>query len=327
MLRVKAICFGAYGPPDVLEMRDLPSPIPAADEVLVRVHAATVTPGDCETRDSRFPWWIWLPLRLYLGLFKPRHVVLGMEFSGVVESVGGDVERLKVGDPIFAATGLPFGTYAEYRCQRVSSAIARKPDGVSHAQAATIGVGAMNALHYLRLGKVAHGDRLLINGAAGCFGTYAVQLAKAMGAEVTAVDRGDKLGILRELGADHVIDYIRHDFTAGGIRYDVILEISGKASYSRCLETLERNGRLVLANPRLPQMLRAPVSSLLGARKVSFAFCRDRAEDLEYLAGLMAAGRLRAVIDRRYALEQVAEAHRYVESGAKVGHVVIDIAH
>lgn len=322
---MKAICLSRYGTPDVFEPRTLDKPEPGQDEVLVRIHVATVTPGDCETRRFQFPFWAWVPLRLYMGVVRPRRPVIGMEFSGVVEAAGRGVTRFKAGDAVFGGTGLPFGTYAEYRCHPAAAALALKPDGVSHAEAATLGVCGLNALHYVRKGLMKPGDRVLINGAAGCFGTYAVQLAKHFGAEVTGVDSADKFDTLRRLGADHVIDFRREDFTRTGARYDVILEVAGQASYSGCLRSLNRGGRLVLANPWFLQMLRAPLTSLATDKKVTFAFCQDRAEDLEYLAKLMAAGTLKAVIDRRYPLEQVAEAHRYVESGAKVGHVVVEI--
>lgn len=322
---MKAICFSKYGTPDVLELRTLAKPTPKDDEVLIRIHAATVTPGDCEIRSFKFPLWVWIPLRLYMGIFRPRRPVIGMEFSGVVESVGQDVTQFKSGDAVFAGTGPRFGTYVEYRCQRAGSAMAAKPVGISHADAATISVGGMNALHYLRTGDVQSGDKVLINGAAGCFGTYAVQLAKHFGAEVTGVDSTDKLDAMRELGADHVIDFIREDFTQNGERYDAIFEVAGRASYSRCLSSLNPNGRLVLANPKFWQMLRAPLTSRFTDKRVTFAFSKDRTEDLEYLGKLMEAGTLKAVIDRRYPLEEVAEAHRYVETGVKIGQVVIDI--
>ena len=322
---MKAICFSKYGGPDVLKLRSLEKPIPKDDEVLIRIHVATVTPGDCEIRSFKFPLWVWIPLRLYMGILRPRRPIIGMEFSGVVESIGKGVTRFNAGDAVFAGTGPRFGTYAEYRCQRSTSAMAIKPAGISHAEAATINVGGLNALHYLRCGNVQSGDKVLINGAAGCFGTFAVQLAKHFGAEVTGVDSTDKLDAMRQIGADYVIDYTSEDFTENGERYDVIFEVAGKASYSRCIRSLNRNGRLVLANPKFLQMLRAPFTSRFTDKKVTFAFAKDRAEDLELLAELMEAGTLKAVIDRRYPLEQVAEAHRYVESGAKIGQVVIEL--
>ena len=180
-------------------------------------------------------------------------------------------------------------------------------------------------MHYLRNGNIQPGDKVLINGAAGCFGTYAVQLAKHLGAEVTGVDSTEKLDTLRTLSADYVIDYTQEDFTKNGLRYDVILEVARKAPYSRCIRSLNRDGRLVLANPKFLQMLRAPLTSRFTDKKVSFAFAKDRTEDLEYLAELMEAGKLKAVIDRSYPLEDVAEAHRYVETGTKIGQVVIDV--
>ena len=322
---MRAICFSEYGAPDVLQLRTLEKPSPKDNEALIRIHAATVTPGDCEIRCFKFPWWVWIPLRLYMGIFKPRRPIIGMEFSGVIESVGASVTRFKPGDAVFAGTGPRFGTYAEYRCHPASAAMANKPAGISHAEAATISVGGLNALHYLRLGGIQPGDKVLINGAAGCFGTYAVQLAKHFGAEVTGVDSGDKLEAMRSLGADHVIDYTQEDFTANGLRYNLILEIAGKASYSRCVRSLNPNGRLVLANPKFVQMLRAPFTRLLSGKQVVFAFARDTAEDLETIAELVESGTLKVVIDRRYLLEEVPDAHRYVETGAKIGQVVIDV--
>jgi NADPH:quinone reductase-like Zn-dependent oxidoreductase len=264
-------------------------------------------------------------LRLYLGILKPRRPIIGMEFSGVVESVGGEVTRFQAGDAVFAGTATQFGTYAEYRCQNAATAMAFKPAGINHQEAATISVGALNALHYLRLGNIQSGEKVLINGAAGCFGTYALQLAKHFGAEVTGVDRTETLDAMRELGADHVIDYTQEDFTKNDVRYDLILEVAGKASYSRCIRSLNRKGRLVLANPKFLQMLRAPFTSRIVGKKVSFAFAHDTTEDLEYLAKLMEDGIIKAVIDRSLPLEEVAEAHRYVEAGDKIGHVVINI--
>ena len=322
---MRAICFDKYGGPEVLKLREIERPAPKDDEVLIRIHAATVTPGDCEIRCFRFPWWVWIPLRMYMGIFRPKRPVIGMEFSGVIESVGKDVTRFKIGDVVFGGTGPRFGTYAEYRCHKASAAIAIKPPGISHAEAATISVGGLNALHYLRSGNVRAGDEILINGAAGCFGTYAIQLAKHLGAKVTGVDSSEKLDTMQQLGADNVIDFTKEDFTQNGQRYDVVFEVADKASYSRCLRSLNPGGRLVLANPKFWQMLRAPLTSQLTDKKVAFAFCNDRTEDLEYVAELMAKGTLRCVIDRRYPLAQVADAHRYVETGAKVGQVVIDI--
>ena len=322
---MQAICFNKYGSPDVLELRTLEKPSPREDEVLIRIHAATVTPGDCELRSFQFPIWVWIPLRLYMGIFRPRRPIIGMEFSGVVDSVGGSVTRFKAGDAVFAGTGPRFGTYAEYRCHRADSAVAIKPAGISHAEAATINVGGLNALHYLRKGNIQPGDSVLINGAAGCFGTYAVQLAKHFGAEVTGVDSTDKLDTVRTLGADHVIDYTQQDFTKTGLRYDLILEIAGKASYADCIRSLKRGGRLVLANPKFLQMLRAPLTSRFTDKKVFFAFAKDRTEDLEYLAKLVETGTLKVVIDRSYPLKDLVEAHRYVETGIKIGHVVINV--
>ncbi len=323
---MKAVCFSKYGPPEVLELKTVDKPSPKNGEVLVRVYAATVTPGDCELRCFKFPFWVWIPLRLYMGVFRPRRPIIGMEFSGVVEAAGESVDTVRIGEAVFGGTGPNFGTYAEYRCQSASAAIGKKPANVSHAEAATISVGGLNALHYLRLGKIRDGDQVLINGAAGCFGTYAIQLAKHFGANVTGVDHQDKLEIMTELGADAVIDYTKEDFTDNGVKYDLILEVTGKASYSKCLGSLKPDGRLVLANPKFMKMLRTPLTNLLGRKKVSFAFAKDRSEDLQYVADLIASNTLKVVIDRSFPLGQIVEAHRYVESGSKIGQVVVQVA-
>lgn len=324
-LHMKAICFRKYGTPDTLELTSLEKPTPKDDELLIRICAATVTPGDCELRSFKFPWWVWIPLRLYMGILRPKRPIIGMEFSGIVESVGSSVTDFKEGDLVLGGTGIRFGTYAEYRCQQADSAIAIKPTGITHAEAATLGACGLNALHYVRQCKIQRGERVLINGAAGCFGTYALQLAKHLGAEVTGVDRTDKLEAMRELGADQVIDCTLEDFTQNGVGYDVILEIAGKASYSRCVRALNRKGRMVLANPKFLQMLRAPFTSRFTDKKVSFAFSKERSSDVAHVAQLMHEGKLTAVIDRRYPLEDIADAHRFVESGDKIGQVVIEI--
>jgi len=323
---MKAVIWTRYGPPDVLRLRDIPKPEPGHGEVLVRIVATSVFAGDCELRKFDFPASFWLPLRFMFGLFRPRIRIMGQEFAGVVEAVGKDVEGYRTGDQVFAPTEASLGAYAEYLCLPSNHAIAKKPANMSYAEAATIPVGGLNALHFHRKAEVRVGDKVLINGAGGGIGTIAIQLAKAAGATVTAVDHPDKLAVLGALGADHVIDYTREDFTRNGERYDVIIDIVGKSHYSRSVRTLVKNGRYILGNPRLTGALRSLLTKLTSSRKVIVAVAPYRREDLEYLRGMIEAGKVRAVVDRTWPLESIAEAHAYVDSGKKTGSVAITVA-
>lgn len=321
---MKAAVFREYGPPEVLQFTDLEKPTPGDNEVLIRIGAVTVNTGDCEMRRPEIPNTIWFLIRLVFGLRKPRKQILGAYFAGEIEAVGNAVERLRVGDQVFAASGPRFGAYAEYICLPSSYPVAAKPASMTYEEAAAVPLGGINALHYLRKAKVQSGDRVLINGAGGSFGTFAVQLAKLMGAEVTGVDSTEKLDMLRTLGADHVIDYTREDFTESGETYDVIFNVVAGSSYSRNLRSLNKGGRYLLTNPAgISQMLRAVWTSMTSDKKVIIQFASEEVEDLVYLRELIEAGRLRSVIDRSYPLEQAAEAHRYVETDRKKGNVVL----
>ncbi len=321
---MKAVVYEEYGPPEVLQLREVETPTPRDDEVLIRIGAVTVNTGDCELRRPEIPNTIWFLIRLFFGFRKPRKRILGAYFAGEIEAVGKDVEQFKVRDQVFAGSGPRFGAYAEYICLPGSHPIAAKPANMNYAEAAAVPLGGINALHYLRKAKIRSGEKVLINGAGGSFGTFAVQLAKLMGAEVTAVDSTEKLELLRELGADHVIDYTREDFTENGETYDVIFNVVVKASYARILRSLNKGGRYLLTNPAgIFQMLRAIWTSMTGNKKVIVQFAPETAEDLDYLRKLIEAGKLRSVIDRSYPLEQAAEAHRYVETGRKQGNVVL----
>lgn len=321
---MKAIVYEEYGPPEVLQFREVEKPAPKDNEVLIRIGAVTVNTGDCEMRRREIPNMIWFLVRLAFGLRKPRKQILGAYFAGEIEAVGKDVEQFQADDLVFAASGPRFGAYAEYICLASDYTIAVRPAGMTHEEAAVVPLGGINALHYLRRAKVQHSERVLINGAGGSFGTFAVQLAKLMGAEVTAVDRAEKLDMLRALGADHVIDYTREDFTENGETYDVIFNVVVKASYSRNLRSLNEGGRYLLTNPAgIPQMFRAVWTSMTSNKKVIVQFADESVEDLVYLRELIEAGKLRSVIGRTYPLEQAAEAHRYVETDRKLGNVVL----
>ena len=322
---MKAIAWTAYGPPEVLQLQEIAKPIPKANEVLIKVHAATVTAGDCELRSLKLPWLYRLPLRLYMGLQKPNGKILGQELAGEIEAVGNAVTCFKPGDAVFATNLLRFGAYAEYTCLPESYPIMAKPANMSYGEAATIPTGGINALHFLRKAKLQAGERLLINGAGGSIGTYAVQIAKLWGAEVTCVDSAPKLAMLRSLGADHVIDYTQVDFTQNGESYDVIIDIVGKSSFARSLRALKPAGRYVLGNPTPAGMFKGAWTTKTSDKQVIFETANANTEDLRFLKELVEAGQLKAVIDKVYELAQMAAAHHYVEQGLKAGNVVITL--
>jgi NADPH:quinone reductase-like Zn-dependent oxidoreductase len=326
---MRAIVCTDYGPPDVLQLRDVPKPVPKDNEVLVRIRATTVSAADCELRRFDFAPWIWVPMRLAFGIRRPRRPVLGQELAGDVESVGKEVRSLRKGDRVFAATGIGLGAYAEYICLRENpqtGAIATMPANLGYEEAAAVPYGGGEALEFLRKANVRSGQRVLVNGAGGSFGTFAVQLAKILGAHVTAVDRAPKLEMLRTIGADRVIDYAREDFTDSPETYDVIFDVVRNTPSARMVRLLTENGWLLMANPGFLQIVRARWASRGSKKRVSFAASGVTSEDLAYLRSLVEAGRLHPVIDRRFPLEQMVEAHRYAETGQKLGNVVVVVA-
>ena len=328
---MKAIIWTAYGPPEVLELRELDKPAPKDDEVLIRIVATTVTAGDCEMRGLKFPLPLSLPMRMWIGLRKPSgNTIPGTELAGEIEAVGKDVKLFKVGDKVFGSTGMRFGANAEYICLpekpgEMEGGLAAKPANMTFEEAATVPFGGRDALHFLRLGNIQNGDKVLINGAGGGIGTFAVQLARYYGAEVTAVDSGEKLDMLRLLGADHVVDYTREDFTQNGQIYDVIFDVVGVISFSRSLRSIKPDGTYLLANP-VSQMLPALWARMTSGRQVVMQTASGTVDDLNYIRKLIEEGVIQTVIDRTYPLEDITEAHRYVETGAKKGNVVITVA-
>ncbi len=328
---MKAIVWTKYGPPEGLELREVAKPAPKADEVLIKVHATTVTAGDCEARRLDFPMGLGLAIRLYAGLIRPaRLTILGQELAGEIETVGSDVKLFKEGDQVFASTGFGFGAYAEYKCMPERpdmGVLALKPVNMTFEEAAAVPVGGLEALHFLRQGDLQSGRKVLINGAGGSIGTIGVQLAKYYGAEVTAVDSASKLGMLRSIGADYVIDYTQEDFTERGEVYDVIFDVVGKAPFAGSMRSLSRTGVYLLANPRPSLVVRGRWTSMTSDRRVTSGTASHKPADLLFLKELIESGKLRVIIDRRYPLEQTAEAHRYVEGGGKKGNVVITVAH
>ena len=323
---MKAIVCTAYGGPDVLKLEEVEKPRPKAGEVLVRVRATTASRADCEIRRFEFPAWIWLPIRLAFGVVRPRIRILGQEFAGEVEALGDGVTAFAPGDRVYGTTGIGLGAYAEYvraGGRRAGSVVGLMPAALRYAEAATVPYGAMEALRFLRRAGVDAGRRVLIIGAGGSFGTYAVQLAKHAGAEVVAVDSAGKLEMLRELGADQVIDYTAEDFADGAGDFDIVFDVIGQAPYGRVARLLRRGGRYVVANPHTAQLIRGLWASLTSDKKMIFSSGAVRDEHLRAVTELIETGALRPVIDRQYPLEEMAEAHRYAETEQKLGNIVI----
>lgn len=323
---MKAIVYERYGPPDVLHFKEIKKPVPKDNEVLIRIHATTVTAGDWRARSLIVPAGFKFFSRLFFGFSKPKRQILGTELAGVVEEVGKDVRTFKGGDEVFASPGATFGCYAEYRCMPEDGPVALKPGNLSLEEAAALSFGGTTALEFLQLAKIQRGEKVLINGASGGVGTAAVQLAKHYGAEATGVCSAANADLVRSLGATHVIDYGKEDFTQNGETYDVIMDTVGTAPYSRCKKSLKKRGRLLLVMGGLPDLLRIPWVNLTSAKRIIGGPKGGRPEQLRFLAELAEAGEFRPFIDRRYPFDQIVEAHRYVDSGRKRGNVIITLA-
>ncbi len=296
---MKAVIYEKYGSPDVLQLKEIPKPVPKDNEVLIKIHATTVTAGDWRLRKAD-PFLA----RIFNGLFKPTRVkVLGFELAGVIEELGAKVQSFKKGDPVFASCGLRFGAYAEYTCLPVKNDIALKPSNMSFEEAAAVPIGGLTALRFLKQAGIKKGDKVLIYGASGSVGSFAIQIAKAMGAAVTAVCSTANLDLVKKLGADHVIDYTREDFSLRYETFDIVFDAVGKSSRAAAKKVLKNAGKFVTVK-------KSPKSN---------------PGDLLYLKELIEAGKLVSVIDRRYTLEQIREAHAYAESFRKKGNVVVNI--
>ena len=320
---MKAAVYERYGPPEVVEIRDVPKPAPAAGEVLIRVHATTVSAADWRLRSLELPRGFGPLARPMFGFRRPRKPILGTELSGVIEHVGADVMQWRVGDAVIAFPGFAMGAHAEYLTMPADGKIAAKPANVAFDQAAALCFGGLTALHFLRQAGVREGERVLVNGASGAVGVAAVQLARDMGARVTGVASGANEALVRSLGAERFIDYTREDFADGRETWDVIVDTAGTAPFARSRRALAPGGRLAIVLGTLGDMLRAPLQSLTSGLKVSGGAAPERAEDVRHLAQLAEQGRCRAVIDSRYPLERIVDAHRRVDSGHKRGSVVV----
>jgi NADPH:quinone reductase-like Zn-dependent oxidoreductase len=315
--------YDRYGPPEVLQLREVEKPVPRADEVLIRIRATTVTSADHRARSLDVPAGFGPVARLVFGVLGPRQPILGSELAGDVEAVGKDVTTFEVGDPVFAFGSVRMGCHAEYRCMRADGLVARKPAHLDYEQAAALSFGGTTALHFLRRAGLRSGESVLVNGASGAVGSACVQLARHLGAEVTGVCGPGNVELVRSLGAAHVVDYTREDFTRSERTYDVIVDTAGTAPTSRSRASLGDRGRLVLVLASLPDMLGSPWVSMTSRRKVIAGVPSVSQEDLRHLAALAEAGAFTPVVDRRYPFEQLAEAHRYVDTGRKRGNVVV----
>ncbi len=328
--QIKAIIHTKFGPPDELQLKEVEKPTPGNNEVLIKIHATSVTSTDCNARNFTFVTKVFqLPARLFFfGVFRPRINILGFDLAGEIEAVGKDVKRFKKGDQVFGTTGVAFGAHAEYTCMPEDGVLTEKPADMAWEDAGAVFLGAHTALFFLRdVGNIRAGQKILIYGASGGVGTYAVQLARYFGAEVTGVCGATNLEMVKSLGADKAIDYARDDFAGSGESYDLIFDTVGKTSFSRCKNALKQKGVFLTASMGLTEIVQILWTSMTGGRKVKGGVAAERVDDLYFFKELIEAGKLKTIIDRRYSLEQTAEAFRYVEKGHKKGNVVIIVDH
>jgi NADPH:quinone reductase-like Zn-dependent oxidoreductase len=329
-LFVKAILHTRYGSPDLLQLKEVDRPLPRDNEILVAIHATTVSTGDCNMRNFTFVTKSMLPLaKLMFGIGRPwKARVLGTELAGEVERAGKHVTRFKAGDRVVASTGMSGGGHAQYACIPETGALAIVPDSLNWEEAVAIPFGANTALYFLRdLGRIQAGQELLIIGASGSIGSAAVQLAKHFGATVTAVCSGANAEMVKSLGADKVIDYTKEDFTRNGEAYDLIFDIVGATTFDRCQHSLKSQGVFLQNIMGLTDMVRILWTSIAGGKKLKGGVAMENVQRMNFIVELAAAGKLKPVIDRSYALEHIAEAFKHVERGHKKGNVVITVGH
>jgi NADPH2:quinone reductase len=320
---MKAMIFKKYGTPDVLFASTLKKPEPTKHEVLIKVMATTVTAADCLMRRGET-----LSSRIMLGLSGPRKKfqTLGLELSGRIESIGKEVSRFKVGDEVFAFRGFGTGCYAEYKCMSENASVSLKPENMNFTEAASVVDGATTALHFLKeKTKLQKGQHILINGASGSIGTFAVQLAKYFGAEVTGVCSTKNMEYVKSLGADKVIDYTKQDFAHTGETYDVIFDTVGKSSFTHCKPALKNGGKYVVTVMTLRRLIQSTLTKFVGNKKVIFAMSLNKTKELEFIRDLIEKGHLKTYIDRQYSFNELPEAHAYVDKGHKKGNIVVEI--
>lgn len=319
---MKAIAASKFGPPEVLQLVEVEKPIPKDNEILVKVHATPVNVGDSRIRSFTVPAAAWIPARIALGFSKPRNPIYGMELAGEVEAIGKSVKRFKVGDQILGPTmNVHFGAHAEYKCLPEDGVVVKKPKHMTYEDAATLSIGANTALYFLRKGNIQPGQKVLIIGASGSIGTFAVQVAKYFGAEVTAVCSADHIDLVKSLGADKVIDYRQEKYTKYGVKYDVIFDTVLKSTFSQCKSLLVNKGYYLTVGP----VFFGAFHSMTTGKIVIGGNASHSEEQLEFLKELYEKGRMRPVIDRCYPLEQAVEAHRYVDQGHKKGNVILTL--
>ncbi|MDX2430384.1 MAG: NAD(P)-dependent alcohol dehydrogenase [Bacteroides sp.] len=317
---MKAIELTKYGAPENLQMKEIEKPLPKDNEILIKIHATAVSSGDARMRRAD-PFII----RLIFGFKKPRKAVLGGVVAGEIEAIGKKVTNFKPGDQVFGSSGMNFGAHAEYVSVPEDAVMALKPDNMSYEEAAAIPFGATSSMHFLKIANIQEGQKILIYGASGALGTMAVQLARNYGAETTAVCSAANADLMKSLGADHVIDYTKEDFTENGEKYDVIFDTVGKSPFRKSLKSLSKNGYLLLASAGVGTMLGSAIRSMFISKKIVSGVIKETTEDMNFFKNEIEKGRLKAVIDRSYPLEQIAEAHAYVDKGHKKGNVVISI--
>jgi NADPH:quinone reductase-like Zn-dependent oxidoreductase len=324
---MKAIICTKYGPPEVLQLKEVEKPTTGNNEVRIKIFATTVTSGDSRMRAFKVPLSFWLPARIALGLRKPKKAILGAELAGEIESAGKDVKLFKKGDQVFAYLGHNGGAYAEYICMPENGCLAIKPANMTFEEAVVIPFGGNTALYFLKKGNIQSGQKVLIYGASGSVGTFAVQLAKYFGAAVTGVCGTTNIELVKSLGADQVIDYTKEDFTKNGATYDVIFDAVGKSPFSGCMRSLTKEGTYLHAVATPAVMLRMRWVSMTSGKNLIGGTAIPNIENLVFLKDLVEAGKIKPVIDRAYPLEQIAEAHRYVDKGHKKGNIVIKVDH
>jgi len=319
--KMKAIVYTKYGSPDVLQFKEVEKPTPKNNEVLIRVHATSVTAADCLMRRGET-----FISRLFLGFRKPRRKILGTELAGEIESVGKDVQRFKKGDRVYGFTGFGLGAYSEYNCMPENGSLVKKPINMTYDEAAAVVDGASTALFFLKdKANIQSGQKVLILGASGSIGTFAVQLAKYFGTEVTGICSTTNLELVKSLGADKVIDYTKEDFTKNGETYDIIFDTVGKSSFSNSKGSLKKNGQYLVTAGGLMSRILMLWTSLVGQKKVISAMSIEKTEALIYIKKLIEAENIKLVVDRRYTLDQIANAHEYVEKGHKRGNILITV--